>query len=142
MLWSRRGVGGGALKLVPQASVRVWVWELGAPPPPFVVTPLRGVSKAGCSPLSGCPPPGGCRGPLSMCFAHGCAGMGSSTVPVARIPCEGPLVSGAVPPPAARPQWVGSSGFAARVSRVRSVRAWEPSTGPIACALAGQRCVL
>ena len=27
-----------------------------------------------------------------------------------------------------------------RVSRVRSVRAWGPSTGPTACALAGRRC--
>ena len=29
-----------------------------------------------------------------------------------------------------------------RVSRVRSVRAWGPSTGPTACALAGRRCSL
>ena len=28
------------------------------------------------------------------------------------------------------------------MSRVRSVRAWGPSTGPIACALAGRRCSL
>ena len=31
---------------------------------------------------------------------------------------------------------------ATRVSRVRSVRAWGPSTGPTACALAGRRCSL
>ena len=36
----------------------------------------------------------------------------------------------------------GSQGSAARVSRVRLVRAWGPSTGPIACALAGRCCAL
>ena len=36
----------------------------------------------------------------------------------------------------------GSQGSATRVSRVRSVRAWGPSTGPTACALAGRRCSL
>ena len=36
----------------------------------------------------------------------------------------------------------GSLGSATRVSRVRSVRAWGPSTGPTACALAGRRCSL
>ena len=29
-----------------------------------------------------------------------------------------------------------------RLSRVRSMRAWGPSTGPTACALAGRRCSL
>ena len=33
-------------------------------------------------------------------------------------------------------------GSATRESRVRSVRAWGPSTGPTACALAGWRCSL
>ena len=36
----------------------------------------------------------------------------------------------------------GSRGSATRVSQVRSVRAWGPSTGPTACALAGWRCSL
>ena len=36
----------------------------------------------------------------------------------------------------------GSQGSATRVSRVRSVRAWGPSTSPTACALAGRRCSL
>ena len=36
----------------------------------------------------------------------------------------------------------GSRGSATRVSRVRSVRAWGPSTGPTACPLAGWRCSL
>ena len=47
-------------------------------------------------------------------------------------------MSGAVPPPAARPLELP----AIRVSRVRSVRAWGPSTGPTACALAGRHCSL
>ena len=55
--------------------------------------------------------------------------------------CEGRLVSGAVPPPAARPP-ACSQGSATRVSRVRSMRACGPSTGPTACALAGRRCSL
>ena len=104
VLWGRRGVGGGPRTLVPQAGVRVCVWALGALPPPSVVTLLRGASEVERSPPSGCPPPGGCRGPMPMCSGQGCAGMGPSTVPVARMPCEGCLVSGAVPPPAARPQ--------------------------------------
>ena len=37
---------------------------------------------------------------------------------------------------------VGSLGSATRVSRVRSMRAWGPSTGPTARALAGWRCSL
>ena len=36
----------------------------------------------------------------------------------------------------------GSQGPASRVSRVRSMRACGPSTGPTACALAGRRCSL
>ena len=36
----------------------------------------------------------------------------------------------------------GRRGPAIRVSRVRSVRAWGPSTGPTACALGGRRCSL
>ena len=36
----------------------------------------------------------------------------------------------------------GSQGSATRVSRVRSMRAWGPSTGPTACALANRRCSL
>ena len=36
----------------------------------------------------------------------------------------------------------GGRGPATRVSRVRSVRAWGPGTGPTACVLAGRRCSL
>ena len=64
-------------------------------------------------------PQGGCLPPL-----RGASG-------VRRCPSPGRRFSGA-----------GSQGSATRVSRVRSVRAWGPSTGPTACALAGRRCSL
>ena len=44
------------------------------------------------------------------------------------------------PSPSCPPSGAVSLGSATRVSRVRSVRAWGPSTGPTACALAGRRC--
>ena len=64
-------------------------------------------------------PRGGCLPPL-----RGAPG-------VRRCPSPGGPSSGA-----------GSQGSATRVSRVRSMRACEPSTGPPACALAGRRCSL
>ena len=48
----------------------------------------------------------------------------------------------ACPSPGRPSSGAGSRGSATRVSRVRSVRAWGPSTGPTACALAGRRCSL
>ena len=51
-------------------------------------------------------------------------------------------MSGAVPPPGRPSSGAGSRGSATRVSRVRSVRAWGPSTSPTACALSGPRCSL
>ena len=64
-------------------------------------------------------PGGGCLPPL-----WGAPG-------VRRCPSPGRSSSGA-----------GSQGSATRVSRVRSMRACGPSTGPTACALAGRRCSL
>ena len=46
------------------------------------------------------------------------------------------------PSPCRPSSGAGSQGSASRVSRVRSVRVWGPSTGPTACALAGRRCSL
>ena len=46
------------------------------------------------------------------------------------------------PSPGRPSSGAGSQGFVTRVSRVRSVQAWGPSTGPTACALAGRRCSL
>ena len=55
--------------------------------------------------------------------------------------CEGRLVTGTLPFPAARP-WGGQPRPAARVSRAWVVWAWGPSTGPTACALASRHCAL
>ena len=86
-----------------------------------------------------------------------------NTVPLACMPCGGRVPRGwwgAVPgggglpplrgvsgvrrcPSPGRPSsGAGSQGSATRVSRVRSVRAWGPSTSPTASALAGRRCSL
>ena len=46
----------------------------------------------------------------------------------------------AMSPPGCPSSGAGSQGSATRVSRVRSVRAWGPSTGPTACALASWHC--
>ena len=46
------------------------------------------------------------------------------------------------PSPCRPSSGAGSRGSATRVSRVRSVRAWGPSTGPTACPPAGRRCSL
>ena len=67
----------------------------------------------------GAVPGGGGLPPL--CWAPG----------VRRCPSPGRPSSGA-----------GGRGSATRVSQVRSMRAWGPSTGPTACALAGRRCSL
>ena len=55
--------------------------------------------------------------------------------------CEGRLVSGALPLPAAR-RWGRQLGPVALVSRACVVWVWGPSTGPTACALASWRCAL
>ena len=46
------------------------------------------------------------------------------------------------PSPGRPSSGAGSQGSATSVSRLQSVRAWGPSTGPIACAFAGRRCSL
>ena len=46
------------------------------------------------------------------------------------------------PSPGCPSSGAGSQGSATRVSRVRSMRAFGPSTGPTVCALAGRRCSL
>ena len=46
------------------------------------------------------------------------------------------------PSPSRLPSGAGSRPSGTRVSRVNSVRAWGPSTGPTACALAGRCCSL
>ena len=60
--------------------------------------------------------------------ARGRGAPGQGVHPLLQQPAGGDGSSGA-----------GSRGSVSRVSRMRSVRAWGPSTGPTACALAGQR---
>ena len=72
-----------------------------------------------------------------------CRGGGGGPSPggVACHRCEGRLVSGAVPLLAARPLGQ-AAGVPRPVCPGSPVRAWGPSTGPTACALAGRRCSL
>ena len=142
-LWGwRKGVPGG----VPSTVVRgAWCQALSLPRPPVfwsgqpgfrdpcvpgavdagVWTQHRPHSVRPCGPallavgVAEGRPRGGCLPPL--CGAPG----------VRRCPSPGRPSSGA-----------GSQGSATRVSRVRSMRACGPRTGPTACALAGWRCSL
>ena len=137
----RRGVPGGGAFHRCEGRLRS-----GAPPPP-TACPLGGLSGSAphvlwarvcacggpaLSPRLACP--------VGAAFRGG--GGGPSQGGVACHGCEGRLVSGAVPP-AAAVLWGGQLGFCyPRVSWVRSVRVWGPSTGPKTCALAGRRCYL
>ena len=99
----------------------------------------------------------------SSVLGGGRSGPGSSLRGLACTPCGGcvprgwwgavpgggglPLLGGAsgvrrCPSPDRPSSGAGSRGTATRVFRVRSVRAWGPSTGSTACALAGWRCSL
>ena len=119
----------------------------GAVPPPTARPPGGLLGSAtyvlwarvcGCggptlSPWPACPVGAACRG----------GGGGPSPGGLACQRCEGRLAGVRRCPSPGRPSsGAGSQGSATRVSRVRSVRAWGPSTGPRACALAGRRCSL
>ena len=139
--WWREGVPG-------RAAVRRCEGRLrsGAPPPP-AVRPLCGLSGSPTHVLWA--PACGCGGPalspwLACPVGAACRGGGEGPSPggVACHLCDGRLVSGAVPPPAARPLGRAAGVSATHVSRVRFVRAWGPSRGPTACAVAGRRCAL
>ena len=125
---------------------------LGGGPPP-----LREASGVRCCPSPGRPPSGravGVRPPHAV--GAGVRMWGPGTVPSACMP-RGSCVprgwwggaprGGGLPPlrgasgvrrcpsPSRRPSLAGSRGSATRVSQVRSVLPWGPSTGPTACAL-------
>ena len=119
----------------------------GAVPPP-TARPLERAARVRRPVCPGCgrcgrvdPAPAPQRAPLRAGVAR-CGGGG-------RVSPEGclPLLSGApgvrrCPSPGRPSSGAGSQGSATRVSRVRSMRACGPSTGPTACALAGRRCSL
>ena len=121
------------------------------------LSPLSGASEVRRSPSSDCPPSGravGVRYPRAV--SAGVRVWGHSTVPSACMPCGGcvprwwwgvVLARGGLPPlsgasgvrrcqsPGRLSSGAASRGSAARVSRVRLVRAWGPSTCPTARAL-------
>ena len=148
-------------RVLPRSLAPSGVLEGGSPVPvpPYLVW-LRGASDVRRPPSPDCPPTGRAVGvhyaravgagvsvwgpnavPLACMSCGGCLPRGwRGAVPggVACRCCEGSLVSGAAPPSSG----AGGRGSASRVFRLLSVRAWGPSTGSTACALAGRRCSL
>ena len=144
---ARCGCGGGASPGgVPSTVVRgAWCQALSLPRPPVLWSGQPGF-RVPCVP--------GAVG----------AGVGTHHRPHSVRPCglallavgmaEGPPRGGCFPllrgapgvrrcsSPGRPSSGAGSQGSASRVSRVRSVQAWGPSTGPAACVLAGRRCSL
>ena len=119
----------------------------GAVPPP-AARPLERAARVPRPVCPGCgrcgrgdPAPAPRRAPLRAGVARR-GGGGRASPGGAFHRCEGRLVSGAVPPPGRPSSGAGSQGSASRVSSVRSVQAWGPSTGLTACALVGRRCSL
>ena len=142
-LWGwRKGVPGGGAFHHCEGRLRS-----GAPPPPTARS-LGGLLGSATHVLWArvwC----GCGGPIlspwpACPVGAACRGGGGGPLPggVACHRCEGRLVSGAVPSPTARPLEQAAGVPQLVCPRVRSVRAWGPSTGPTACALAGRRCSL
>ena len=141
-LWGwREGVPGGGAVHRCEGRLRS-----GAVPPP-TARPLGGLLGSathvlwarvlGCggptlSPWPTCPEGAACRG-----GGGGPSPGGGGLPPLRGVPGVRRCLSPGRPSSKA-----GSQGSATRVSRVRSVRAWGPSTGPTACALAGRRCSL
>ena len=138
----RKGVpGGGAFHRCEGRLVS------GAVPPPAA----RPLERAARVPRPVCPWCGRC-GRVIPAPAPQCAPLRAG---VARCGGGGRASPGGVPSTVVRGAWcqalslpgrpssgAGSQGSATRVSRVRSMRACGPSTGPTACALAGPRCSL
>ena len=112
-------------------------------------------------PSPDCPPMhlAGCWGPPATCCGRGCVGAGAQHCPLGLHAPWGLRAAGVVggrprggrpatvvrgvwcqAPSLPRPHVLWSGRLA--VSRVQSVRAWGPSTGPTACALAGRPCSL
>ena len=140
----------------------LWGWRKGVPGkvPSTVVRNVCGQAL----PLPELPAHwAGCWGPPPTCCERGRVGAGAQHCPLGlhalwglhAVGVEGGRPRGGWPATVVRGVWcqalclsrrpssgVGSRGSVTRVSRVRSVRAWGPSTGPKACALAGRLCSL
>ena len=119
----------------------------GAVPPP-AARPLEraarvlrlvrpGCGRCGCGDPAPVPQRAPLRAGVARCGGGGRASPGGVPATVVRgVWCQ--ALSLPLPPVL----WSGQPGSRDPVSRVRSVRAWGPSTGPKACALAGRRCSL
>ena len=117
------------------------------------VTPptTRPLERAARVPRHVCPGCGRCgrvdpapapqRAPLWAGVAR-CGGGGRASPGGCLPPLRGAPGVRRCPSPSCPSSGAGSQGSATRVSRVRSMRACGPSTGPTACALAGRRCSL
>ena len=120
----------------------------GAVPPPAARPPERAarVPRPACPGRGRCgrgdPAPAPQRAPLragvARCGGGGRASPGGGCLP----PLSGAPGVRRCPSPGRPSSRACSQGSATRVSRVRSMRACGPSTGPTACALAGRRCSL
>ena len=141
----------------------LWGWQKGVPGG-GAFHHYEGRLRSGAVPLPTARPLGGLLGSAThLLWARvcGCGGPTLSLWPACPVGAAyrgvggGPSPGGAGLPPLGGASGVrrcpspgcpssgeGSRGSATRVSRVRSVRAWGPSTGPTACALAGRRCSL
>ena len=144
-----------------RAGVARWRGGGRASPGRVPSTVVRGVSGQAL-PLPELPAHlAGCWGPPPTCCGRGRVGVGAQHCSLGlhalRGLCAAAVVGGrprggwpatvvrgvccqALSPPQPPAPGAASRGSATRVSRVRSVRAWGPSIGPTACALADQRC--
>ena len=140
-----------------------WGWRKGFPGGGVPFAAMRGVSGQALPPLPDVRPPGGLSGSTPTCCGHGCAGVGAQHCPLGLHALWGLRAAGVVggrprggwPATVVRGVWCqelslsrppvllgGRWDSVTRVSPVRSVRAWGPSTGPTTCALANRRCSL
>ena len=135
----RKGVpGGGAFHRCEGGLVS------GAVPPP-AARPLERAARVPRPVCPGCgrygrvnPAPAPQRAPLRAGVAHCGGGGGASPGGVHYTVVSGAWCQ-ALSLPGRPSSGAGSQGSATLVSRVRSMRACGPSTGPTACALAGRR---
>ena len=159
--WGPSNNPGSCALAGPRCSL--WGWWKGVPRG-GAFHRCEGRLRTGAPPPLAARPPGGLSGSAThVLWARVCGCGGRALSPLACMPCWGCVLrgwwgavpgGGGLPPlrgasgvrrcpsPGNRSSEAGSRGSATRVSRVRLVRAWGPSTGPTACAYAGRRCAL